>query len=157
MSNAVEDADEAVKRNRERMKRLCAIQHHDPESAAMSLLEDLPVAKAVVKGEGQSLRASDKFYFRFFRISTKHVNRINSVFLQESYQLSTIIFKSHPAARKALEYYLKKNFFWLMETSMPDDEPRFERLRKLEQAAQLLGSEVPAVYNKLDGRTKETR
>jgi hypothetical protein len=86
---------------------------------ANSCLEDLPISKArnsytnmvngrlvLADGEDGTLRSGDKFCFRFFLISTNHVNTINSIMLEESCAISTIVFKSKVSARRALEFYL---------------------------------------------------
>lgn len=92
---------------------------HADRLRANSCLEDLPISKArnsytkmvngrlvLADGEDGTLRSGDKFCFRFFLISTNHVNTINSIMLEESYAISTIVFKSKVSARRALEFYL---------------------------------------------------
>ena len=159
-----EDADEATKEWRQSMYRLNTEQHEDP-SCANSSLEDLPVTKArnsyttiqdgkrVLKpGEDGTERAYHKFYFKFSPIPTGHVDQINSIMLEQSYRISTIVFGSKTAICRTLESYLtiipKRNVTYGMKivTNAPDDA-RLLCLKKLEQAARMLGSDVAAVYH----------
>ena len=157
-----EDRDPSIRAWREKAYALNASQHSDP-SRANSCLQDLPVGKAhnsytnivggkfVLKdGEDGTSRSYHRFCFRFFPTSTRHVNIINSIMLEESYAISTIAFKSKSSARKALEFYL---------TLGSDDSPKFKNvtdtpgdsrlacLKKLEQVAKELGSDSTAVYH----------
>lgn len=90
--------------------------HMNP-SAAVSSLEDLPVAKArnnysqVVDGRSVLLptkiaRHRHVFYFPFFKISTAHVQKINMIMLEEAAGTMAIIYKSPEALRRSLEHYL---------------------------------------------------
>ena len=67
--------------------------------------------------------------------------------LEESYTISTIVFKSHLGARRALEYYLgmpcEHNFKTVSDT--PDDL-RLAFLKKLEQVVKQLGSGTSLIY-----------
>jgi hypothetical protein len=105
----------------------------------------------LLDGEDGSTRSNHKFCFRFFPISTEHVNKMNCVMLEESCKISTIVFKSQLAARKTLEYYLSmpsergKTRNFKVVGAGPDD-PRLACLKKLEQAAKQLGSDTTAVY-----------
>lgn len=142
------------------MFRLHAIQHDDPLSVN-SILADLPVTKArnsytrlvdgrvtLLDGEDGSPRSYHKFCFRFFPISTEHVNKINCIMLEQSYNISKIVFGSQLGARKTLEYYLSmpcehNNFKTYLD--VPND-PRLVCLKKLEQAVKQLGSNITAKY-----------
>lgn len=155
-----EDTNDKVRKSRESMYELSRKQHNDP-SKATSVLEDLPISKAhpsyirvvngsriLAKGEDGSPRPYHKFCFRFFPISTEHVNKINCVMLEQSHSISTIAFKSRIAARKTLEYYLSRsceppnqhNFKFLKTVGDQPDDKRLICLKKLEQAARQLGS-----------------
>lgn len=158
-----EDSNESIRLWRESQFLLSAIQHNDPLSVN-SVLEDLPITKArnsytkrvdgrlkLLDGEDGSPRSYHKFCFRFFPVSTEHVNRINSIMLEQSHTSSKIVFNSQMAARNALEYYLgmpceyekAPNFKTFLE--VPHD-PRLMCLKKLEQAARQMGSDTKAVY-----------
>ncbi|KAL8871330.1 MAG: hypothetical protein Q9174_002811 [Haloplaca sp. 1 TL-2023] len=92
-------------------------QHLYPEKAT-SLLQDLPVA---VPGNNYSTLVNGKrvlsatkmspakhvFFFKFFRIATKHVQLINTVFLEEAYQTECLAFKTKPGLVRAIEAYLR--------------------------------------------------
>ena len=154
-----EDQDPDIKEWRQKFYALNAALHIDP-SHANSCLQDLPVRKArnsyskVVNGRlipidgiDRKLRLDDKFCFEFFPITTTHVNKINSVMLEESYHISTVAFKSKSGARKALEFHLTtplaQNEFGKRIFETPDDV-RLVGFKKLEQAAKQLGSDIAA-------------
>lgn len=159
-----EDSNDEVRKMRETMYRLNASQHNDP-STANSFLADLPISKAqntytrvvngsrvLADGADGSRSSHDKFGFRFFPISTLHLNKINCIMLSQSQNITTIAFKSRLAARKTLEYYLSmpceiENVIYGFKAvgDKPDDK-RLICLKKLEQAARHLGSETTAVY-----------
>ena len=152
-----EDSDESVKEWRRYWYKDTIMQHNDPLTAGSKLL-DLPIAKArnsytifkegklvLKEGEDGSRRAYHKFCFRFFPISTDHVNKINSIMLEESHSISTITFKSQLGARKAFEYYLgmPQNHPGLYNYKLFGDVPDNLRrlfIKKLEQALEKLGS-----------------
>lgn len=167
-----EDSDEEVKHWRETMYQLNVNQHVVPQKAS-SVLEDLPVTKArnsytklvdgrirLLDGENGSYRSDHKFCFRFFPITSEHVNKINGIMLAECYNTSKIVFKSKLWVRKALEYYLcmpcKQNSvhsFKVFEDVV--DGPKLGWLKKLEQAAGQLGSDTKAVYQLFPSKKSE--
>ena len=159
-----EDSNENTRRWRETMMQLNVNQHTDPQNAN-SILEDLPINKArnsysevvdgrivLLQGEDGSPRPHHKFCFRFFPISTDHVNKINGIMLEQSDSISTIVFGSRLAARKTLEYYLSlpcKDKGPSFKVVFGPSDPKLLTLKKLEQAAQQLGSATTAVYRML--------
>ena len=91
--------------------------YEDP-AAARSWLEDLPVQRAatsypmlrVSSGSGSAayrFSSEDVFTFRFFRIPSGFVQRINSIFFEQAVLTDSIVYKSSNALRKALEFYLE--------------------------------------------------
>ena len=167
-----EDSDEEIKLWRERMYQLNVVQHLQPLNAN-SVLEDLPVTKArnsytslvngritLLDGEDGSLRLDHKFCFRFFPISAEHVDKINGILLEESYDNSKIVFKSRLGVRKTLEYYLSMpceqtgahSLKFVMDAP---NGPKFVYLKKLEQAARQLGSNVTLVYSSKISKVNE--
>ncbi|KAK2764586.1 hypothetical protein FQN54_009281 [Arachnomyces sp. PD_36] len=158
-----EDADPEIKAWRQEMYAQNASQHSDP-SRANSTLEDLPVSKSrnsytdvvdgklVLKdGEDGTARPHHKFCFRFFPISAIHVNKINSIMLEESSTISTIAFKTKSSARKALGFYLttvnsysKTLLKFEGVAGTPESDARLACLKKLEIAAKQLGSDATA-------------
>lgn len=117
-----------------------------------SILEDLPIAKAgnsyskIVDGKAVAVNggpkgAADKFCFRFFPISEIHVDKINSIMLEESYKISTIVFHSKTGARKALGSYLKRADAF-NELDPVGDARRVECIEKLGEAFTLLEDSV---------------
>lgn len=47
------------------------------------------------------------FYFKFFAIRSKHVQRINTVLLEEAIKTETLAYKSRTGLLRALEAYLR--------------------------------------------------
>jgi hypothetical protein len=163
LPNPLEDANEKVREWRQKLMDLTTIQHNNP-AKGITMLEDLPVTKArnsysridngkvvTLDGKPHYPRPGDKFCFRFFPISTDHVGKINAIMLQESQRISTIVFYSHRVARRALEFYFSMPCHgggMKGVTGAPDDT-QLVCLKKLEQAARLLGSTAEAIYETL--------
>ena len=164
LPNPEEDSNDDIRKWRETMHELNARQHINP-SEASSILADLPITKArnsytriingrviLADGEDGSLCLNHKFCFRFFPISTEHVNKINCIMLEEAYKISTIAFKSQLAARKTLECYLGtvietgKSCNFKTVGDRPDDQ-KLIYLKKLEHVLKQLGSDTTAVYH----------
>ncbi|KAH0565111.1 hypothetical protein GP486_001495 [Trichoglossum hirsutum] len=163
LPNHLEDANEKTRKWREKLMDLTTIQHNDP-AEGITVLEDLPVMKAhnsyskvengrivTLDGKPHYPRPGDKFCLRFFPISTDHVGKINAVMLQESQRISTITFNSPRVARRALEYYFSMSCHGgkIKGVSGAPDDPQLVCLKKLEQAARLLGSTTVAIYETL--------
>ncbi|KAL9607916.1 MAG: hypothetical protein Q9167_007219 [Letrouitia subvulpina] len=162
-----EDADEEIRTWRCKMFELNAAQHTDPLNVN-SILRDLPITKArnsytkLVNGRPVSVdkedgspripKSYDKFCFRFFPLSMQHTDMINSIMLEQSAEISKIIFKTPQAARKTLETYLQmpcelsENLFFKNVGPAPGD-PALVFLKKLEQVVKQLGSNVTAIYH----------
>jgi Protein of unknown function (DUF4238) len=157
-----EDFDDNIREWRKDMHYQTYSQHKNP-MAPFSRLADLPIAKArnsyskvvdsrleLLDGEDGTPRAHHKFCFRFFPISTKHVNMINDIMLEQSIAISAIVFKTYPGARRALEHYLKTTETGVKFIRDTPDDPRLACVKKLEQAAREMGSDVTAVYKLWD-------
>lgn len=143
------------------------ISMHDFPERATSFLKDLPVAKArnsytrmvngrvVPRREGSVLRPNDKFYFRIFRISTDHVDKINMILLDEAWPTSLILFKTERSARSALEHYLSLDTLSTshgLKLIFPGTETLRETyFHNLEDAVKLLNGNVSASYRFDDG------
>jgi hypothetical protein len=157
-----EDNDEEVGDWRKTMYQLNIKQHNYPLSSG-SVLADLPIAKprnsyskivdgrvVLLDGEDGDLRADHKFCFRFFPIGTDHVNKINTIMLEESTMISKIVFKSYSGARKTFEHYLslppESGFKYVPNVPSVSDDSRVIFLMKLEEAAKQMGSSVTASY-----------
>jgi hypothetical protein len=104
----------------------------------------------LLDGENGSPRSDHKYCFRFFPISTKHVNKINCIMLEQSSNDATIVFKSRPATRKTLDHYLSMpcDGGFKLVGNAPND-PTLICLKKLEQAVKQLGSDTTAVYHQM--------
>lgn len=86
--------------------------------AAVSCLEDLPVARPVPsyptpissidasEHQYNVADAADAFEFTFFYLPHKYAQLINSIFLEQAIQTNTIAYKSRTALCTALEAYL---------------------------------------------------
>ena len=157
-----EDAHEETRVWRQSRFEQSAAQHNDP-LRVRSIIEDLPIHKArnsytkivdgkvvLLEGEDGSLRADHKFCFRFFPISVDHTNRINFIMLEHGYHISTIVYKSQPAAFRTLRVYLtmpcELNGSAFKVIDDPDDDQRMSFLKKLEKLVGDLGSKGMSTY-----------
>jgi hypothetical protein len=154
-----EDFDEEIREYRQTMHRLNYEQHNFPESSE-SVLADLPITKprnsysrivggrvVLLEGEDGTRRSDHKFLFRFFPLTTTHVDKINAIMLEQSTRISAIVIKSRAGARKTIESYLKMPLVRTFKTvsDVPDD-PMLLLLKKLEQVVKQLGGDAVAVY-----------
>ncbi|KAL9110639.1 MAG: hypothetical protein Q9227_004816 [Pyrenula ochraceoflavens] len=175
LPNPEEDADEARKNWREDWYNSMLRMHNYP-SKAHSVLESLPVRKAnnsytrfvegkrvLKEGEDGSPRAYHKFGFPFFRIGSDHVNMITGIILNEAHAVDTLAFHSKTVTLKALEWYLsspvdeKPHIYGYKVIFEGPADPRLICLKKLENAARSMGSNVSAVYKSLDPRQEKSK
>lgn len=118
LPEALEDKDSKVKKARQRVLYAAAALFPEPENVR-SILEDLPVAKArnsysrvvndrleLAPGESGLPQSRHIFTFRFWPISTKHMNLINSIFLDNLLHCKSIVFGSMIPFRQTLEAYM---------------------------------------------------
>ena len=149
--------DEGWTQEQELTHQMLKNMHIDPERAG-SILEDLPVekcrnsytdvidGKAVPKPGPSEPRSDNKFFFRFFPVSTTHTQLINTVFMENAHSTSSMVFKSLAAMQKALRIFLSdpRPGFKILENTSSD--PRFIYLQQLETIARDTGSPVKATY-----------
>ena len=141
------------------MYKLNASQHADP-STANSILADLPITKArnsyssvgtqgveLLDGEDGSLRFHHRFCFRFFKISNEHVNKINTIMLDNAQECQTIAFTLKSALRMTIEHYLTlpADQGFKVIINQANDHKRLY-LSKLEYILKQLGSDKRLVY-----------
>ncbi|TVY15787.1 hypothetical protein LARI1_G005631 [Lachnellula arida] len=168
LPHPAEDIDEDIKDMREKLLQTVLDPHGlSKDTGSKSFLHDLPVTKArdsytrVVDGRTVSLNGQqpvlsvkDRFFFKFFRISTEHVNRINTVLLEEAFSTSRIVFNSKKAARRTLEYYLKLDIEFGFKAVKNETDDRVVYLRKVEEAVKLLGGDAVAKYRVHQGNLR---
>jgi hypothetical protein len=168
LPNAEEDRSENIKQWRETMYKLNASQHADL-STTNSILADLPITKArnsysfvgtqgveLLDGEDGSLRSNHRFCFRFFKISNEHVNKINTIMLDNAHVCQAIAFTLKPALRMTIEHYLTlpaSHGFKLVGNQAND--PKLLYLSKLEYILKQLGSDKRLVYRSLSEKRTE--
>jgi len=157
-----EDNNKKIDDWRKSMYKLNIDQHSYPMLSG-SVLADLPITKAsnsyskivddgiaLLEGEDGTPRADHKFCFRFFPLGTDHVNKINTIMLEESTRISHIVFRSYSGARKVFEHYLslpvESGFKYVPNVPDVSDDPRVVFLKKLEKAVKQMGSSVTASY-----------
>jgi hypothetical protein len=163
MPEPLEDMDVEIRNMKKTMLAVYASMHTDPKNATF-LLYDLPVAKArysyTIVSDGRLVLAegadgipcrSDRFHFLFFRIQSRHVQMINTVMLDQAHNISKLVYRTESGLRKALEFFLDypiqaKGQHSLKTVTHPEN-PRIPLLRKLEQVADMLGSNVKAKYH----------
>ena len=160
----LEDKDKKVRDGKKEMLAMQAQAHTDPDRVT-SLLQDLPVSKArnsyttirngrlvLASGADGVPRATDTFRFLFFPLESRHVQTINTVMLDQAHKISTLVFNSKTALRRALEFYLSSptqtnGHYSLKTISDRQDDPMLLLFRKLEHLAHSLGSDVKAKYH----------
>lgn len=132
----------------------------DPYGLGHGMLADLPVRKAknsyskIVDGRLVPLegydgrpRKDDKFRFPFFPIETQHMNIINSIFLDNCVNCTSLVFNSKKAFKKTLEWYLTAPPHEIGKILMGEDkEDCLKTLKKLEAVSRSLGSEKAVVW-----------
>jgi Protein of unknown function (DUF4238) len=101
----------------EKVAQICNL-YKDP-SGARSCLVDLPVERpqpsydpldrgsSLVPGTKPWFKNKDNFTFKFFGLTSKHVQLINSIFFEEAYKTQAIVFKTKSAFLRAVEAYLR--------------------------------------------------
>ncbi|MCJ1227995.1 hypothetical protein MMC12_004654, partial [Toensbergia leucococca] len=143
---------------RESLHKLTTVPHNLPEGTD-SFLQELPVTKAQnsytkiengilvpLTGGPPVLQPTDKFFFKFFPISTEFTNKINCVLLEQAFSTSTIVFNKKKSACQAIEYYLTLDHGRGWKEVKGEDDPMLVYLKKLEEASALLGRKVVAKY-----------
>lgn len=127
-----------------------------------SLLADLPIAKATssyaksvdgklepMPGFTGTFKRGDKFYFRFYPISSKDVDTINATFLDNASASKSVAYGSEVAFRRTLEAYmsLRTDGFKIC-TELAQDTVMSRRacLHRLSNILKQLGSTIAPVY-----------
>ncbi|CAL8574721.1 hypothetical protein XPA_000675 [Xanthoria parietina] len=99
------------------------------------------------------------FYFKFFAIRSKHVQRINTVLLEEAIKTETLAYKTRTGLLRALEAYLRGDTPGFQaplrevigststECGLDLQDQRLIYVRMLRRVAQGLGSQLPAGEN----------
>jgi hypothetical protein len=160
LPNELEDADEQVKEFRA-LKRF-AVLDGVYNYKVKSLLADLPIDKArnnysqvidgrihFLAGEDGVPRKDHKFCFKFFPISSEHVNKINSILLDNIALCSSVVFESQESFARTLEWYLRAPCAIGKRMTGMDVDLREAALKKLEHVSHGLGSTQETVYTKL--------
>ena len=161
---SIEDAIEAVRQDRERLRRQVLDKVFGGE--VKGLLHDLPVAKAqnsysrIVNGRSVPLDGYDgtrkeehKFYFSLFPISTRHVNIINGVLLENCDHCTSVVFLTKSIFAKTLEWFLETDSIGKVVAGAPGSDSRAESLRKMGIVSRALGSTGTTVTSELDPPT----
>jgi len=161
LPEALEDTDPRIQKSRQMMMDAVATQFPDPESVK-SILSDLPVAKAtnsytrvvngrleLAPGASGTPQSTDKFCFRFWPISTKHVDIINSIFLDNLLQCRSVVFGSTAPFKRTLEAYMSMPAHGFKLIGIGEHRSRVSRLaclKKLSTVLEMLGSNAVPVW-----------
>lgn len=133
----------------EKAYRTLLAMHPYPERA-VSILQDLPVrcstnsyssiqsGKIVLNPDFTGFSSSDYYTFQCFGLESKHVNLINSVFLEEATTATTVTYKSKTAAMNGIRTYLEEARPGF-KAAYTDDSPMYRHIHALETALQKLG------------------
>lgn len=162
LPEALEDANHRIREVREMYLEGAAVQFPNPENVK-SILADLPVAKAMnsymrvingqlelAPGETGKTQHSDKFCFRFWPIKRKHVDIINSIFLDNILHCKSIVFRSAPSFTRTLEAYITTDLYGFKKVGVGERGARISRrmcLEKLSTVLKALGSDNIPVWH----------
>jgi hypothetical protein len=169
LPEALEDANPRIMNTRESWREAAATLFPNPESTN-SILADLPVAKAMnsyvrvangrlelAPGETGRPRSSDKFTFSFWPIKRKHVDIINSIFLDNVLHCQSIVFHSKPSFTRTLEAYMTSSSYGFKNLGVGEHRARTTRracLEKLSVVLRSLGSDKTPVWHDNKGAAK---
>ena len=161
LPEALEDANPSIRISRQTMIDAVATQFPDPKNVK-SILSDLPVAKAtnsftrvlngrleLAPGASGTPRRTDKFHFRFWPISTEHVDIINSIFLDNLLHCKSVVNGSTGPFKRTLEAYMSMPARAFKVTGTGEYGTRDSRLaclRKLSTVLEMLGSETVPIW-----------
>jgi hypothetical protein len=161
LPEALEDTSPKLKENRQKIHNVIATQFPNPETVR-SILSDLPVAKAtnsytrvvngrleLAPGELGIPRSRDRFFFQFWSISTRHVDIINSVFLDNLLRCKSVVFGSKDPFQRTLEAYMTKSSHGFKKVGVGEHGARVSRLaclEKLSAVLKTLGSKTVPVW-----------
>ncbi|KAM0080465.1 hypothetical protein ACKRZS_007382 [Fusarium odoratissimum] len=171
LPEALEDANHKIREAREMFLEGAAVQFPRPENVK-SILTDLPVAKAMnsymravdgklelAPGETGKARHSDKFCFRFWPIKRKHVDIINSIFLDNVLHCKSIVFRSAPSFRRTLEAYMTTDSYGFKKVGVGERGARISRrmcLQKLSTVLKALGSDNAPIWHDEEGANQSS-
>jgi len=165
------DEPELEKIRQEELKLMVSLNFDHPSDAQSSLI-DLPLERPQVRYSSPQFGGlpqhsnDDSFTFKFIPLCPSHLQRINSIFLEEALETSGIVFRTDEAFKWALEAYFlldpirfkqvfsnanlaKRGSAGLAFGKEKNDWIRANRenyLHLLEKAAACLGSSARALY-----------
>jgi Protein of unknown function (DUF4238) len=166
-----------LENDRQKFLKLMLSTCFDNPSDAQSSLIDLPLERPQTSysehfRNRQQLSNNDTFTFKFIQLCPDHLQRINSIFLEEALEIAGVVFRSRESFKRALEAYFvldpirfkqvssnlgmsKRGSAGLAFGKEKNDWIRANRenyLKLLEEAASHLGSSVKPRY--FDRNTK---
>lgn len=160
LPEVVGDMNPNIQKARQTMHNAVAAQFLNPEGIR-SILSDLPVAKAtnsystlvhgkleLALGQSGTPKLNDKFCFRFWPISTSHVDVINSVFFDNLLRCKNVVYNSKSSFKRTLETYMTSSTHGFKSIGVGEYGARASRLvclEKLSTVLNTLGSKSVAV------------
>ncbi|XMA15256.1 hypothetical protein WAI453_008047 [Rhynchosporium graminicola] len=170
LPNALEDSNSTVQRSRQLIHDMAAAQFPDP-LMIKSVLADLPVAKAensytnvvdgkseLAPGESGLPMVQHKFFFRFWPISTRHVNTINFIILDNILHCKSIVYSTHLPFKRTLQAYLTTSAHGLKKVGIGEHGAHTSRhacLKKLSIVLRKLGAENVAIWIDEEGEASQ--
>ena len=110
--NMLQEYDVPVLENdRQNLLKSMLSTYFDDPIDAQSSLSDLPLERPQLcydeppSGNQQQFSNRDTFTFKFIRLCPDHLQRINSIFLEEALETTGVVFHSQESLRRALEAY----------------------------------------------------
>jgi hypothetical protein len=166
LPETLEDMDSKIQKLRRTIQDAAAIQFPNPENVK-SILLDLPVMKATnsytrvingrlepMAGGSGTARSQDKFCFRFWPISTRHVDTINSIFLDNLLKCKSVVFGCEASFKRTLESYMTTSAHGFKQVGVGEHRAQFSRLtclKKLSAVLKMLGSKSIPSWSEQDG------
>ncbi|KAK5658140.1 hypothetical protein OQA88_2113 [Cercophora sp. LCS_1] len=168
LPSPLEDADEEVRKWREKARKMALDNIFSEELLSKRLLKDLPVAKArnnysqivddrlvFLPGHDGTRKKDHRFVFDIFPINSWHVNSINGILFDNLARSTHVVFKTIPALARTLEWYLAAPCHVAGKIIIDMDDGREECLRKLEVISRSLGSTKKTITGKLSVPTED--
>ncbi|KAI1773333.1 hypothetical protein F4818DRAFT_423952 [Hypoxylon cercidicola] len=160
LPNPEEDGSQRIREVRESWRKMAVDDFYMAEQKSM--LADLPITKPrnsysqVVNGRVQLLpgedgkpRKTDKFCFRFFPVSTEHVNKINLFLFDNAQRCNNIVFGTEDAFKRTLEWYMTTPVTYGKVVTADAPELKRKHLEKLAALMKALGSTKQPVWTEV--------
>lgn len=160
LPNPEEDGSQRIREEREALRKMSVEDWYGTDMK--SRLADLPIAKPrnnysrivngrveFLPGEDSKLRKNDRFCFRFFPVSTEHVNKVNLFLFDNAQRCRNIVFGNKDAFKRTLEWYMTTPVTYGKVVAADGPEQRRKLLQNLAALLKTLGSTKEPVWTEM--------